>query len=256
MDVRFATAATPGRRNEDLVIATDEFVIVLDGVTSPPHVPTGCVHDPVWLVRTLGSILATALTCHPQETLTALLANAIADLRSTHSGSCDLSHPESPSSTVAVVRERHDIVDYLVLCDSTVVLTNHDGGVIRIVTDDRTAHLHGLTRAAVAELRNVPGGFWVASTDPAAAAQALTGSLERSLIGTALVCTDGATRLVDRFGRTWPEMLRLVETGSVRDLLHAVRVAELAGGPASSGKQHDDATMAVCSFAQPWSAAR
>lgn len=242
MDVSFATAAAPGRPNEDRVIAADDFVIVLDGVTSPPHVPTGCVHDPVWLVRTLGATLAAALTRHPAHPLTDLLAHAIGELRAAHSDTCDLSHPESPSSTVAIVRERGDEVDYLVLCDSTVVLAGPGG--IRAITDGRTSGLRGRTRASVAALRNAPGGFWVASTEPAAAAEALTGSVPRSALDAVLVCTDGATRLVELFGRDWSEALTLAGQGR---LLEAVRAAELAHPPAGV-KPHDDATVALCRF--------
>lgn len=35
--------------------------------------------------------------------------------------------------------------------------------------------MRGLTRREVAERRNHEGGFWVASTNPAAAEQAITG---------------------------------------------------------------------------------
>jgi hypothetical protein len=68
---------------------------------------------------------------------------------------------------VVVVRERDEFLDYLVLCDSTVVLGHHDGCVA--VTDDRTARLPAYDRASVARLRNAPEGFCVASTVPDAA---------------------------------------------------------------------------------------
>lgn len=245
MDVSFATAAAPGRRNEDLVVATDEFVIVLDGVTSPPHVVTGCRHDPVWLVRTLAAALAGGLMRAPAGALDAILADAVAAVRAAHVDTCDLGHPESPSSTVSILRERESRVDYLVLCDSGVVLADGDGRVLRAVSDDRTAAMRGLTRAEVAARRNHAGGFWVASTDPACAAEALTGSVPAAALGSALVCTDGVSRLVDAYGWDWSSVLALGEPSA---MLRAVREAERDGPPPGSSKQHDDATVALCRF--------
>ncbi len=245
MDVSFATAAAPGRRNEDLVLAADDFVIVLDGVTAPEHGRTGCRHDPVWLVRALGAALTGGLLAGTPETLREVLANAITAVRDSHAHTCDLTHPETPSSTVALLRERAGHVDYLVLCDSTLVLADRAGRVVRTVTDDRTAAMRGLTRAQVAGRRNRPGGFWVASTDPAAAAEALTGTVPGAALGSALICTDGVSRLVEAYGRTWPDVLA---AGSPHELIAAVREAEAAGPPPGSSKQHDDATVALCRF--------
>jgi protein phosphatase 2C-like protein len=248
MDVSFATAAAPGRRNEDLVLAGDDFVVVLDGVTSPPDLVTGCVHDPVWLVRTLGSALVDLLVRHAESDLRALLAGAIAAVRAAHAGTCDLSHPESPSSTVAILRERPDQVDYLVLCDSAVVLAGPHGRIVDVVTDRRTERMRGRTRREVARWRNRDGGFWVASTDPGAAEQALTGTVPRVRLGSALLCTDGVARLVDYFGREWQDVVDLAAAGSLRDVLRAVRTAENPGPPPGVRKQHDDATVARCLF--------
>jgi hypothetical protein len=248
LDVSFASSAAPGCRNEDLVIAGDDFLIVLDGVTSPPHVRTGCVHDPVWLVHTLGSALTVRLSGNDVPQLTEVLADAVVALRDAHGGACDLSHPESPSSTVVLLRERAGHVDYLVLCDSSLVLAGPAGEIVRVVTDDRTTGVRGLTRPEVAARRNQPGGFWVASTDPGAAREALTGTLPRSAVGSAFACTDGVSRLVDHFGYSWPQVLDLAAKGSPRDLLRAVRAAEASGPPPGVRKKHDDATAALILF--------
>jgi hypothetical protein len=247
MDVCFATSAAPGRRNEDLVLAGEDFLVVLDGVTSPPGMETGCVHDPVWLVHTLGSALVPRLSGSGEPRLVDVLADAIGALRDAHDGACDLAHPESPSSTVVLLRERREHVDYLVLCDSSLVLVDPAGGILRAVTDDRTAAMRGLTRSEVAVRRNRPGGFWVASTDPGAAEEALTGTLPLTAVGSALACTDGVSRLVDYFGYRWPEVLDLAR-GGPRELLRAVRAAEASGPPPGVRKKHDDATAALCRF--------
>ncbi|WP_344452242.1 hypothetical protein [Actinocorallia aurantiaca] len=51
-----------------------------------------------------------------------------------------------------------------------------------------------------AAYRNHPGGFWVASTKPAAAREVLTGTVPLEEVASVSVMTDGATRLVDLFG--------------------------------------------------------
>ncbi|WP_326550677.1 protein phosphatase 2C domain-containing protein [Micromonospora sp. NBC_01813] len=230
------------------MFAGNDFLIVLDGVTSPPQVRTGCVHDPVWLVRTLGAALAQRLNAPGTPGLTEVLADAITAVRTAHGGSCDLSHPESPSSTVVLLRERPDIVDYLVLCDSALILTGPGGEISQVVTDDRTAAMRGLTRAEVAERRNSPGGFWVASTVPDAAGEALTGAWPKATTTSVFACTDGVSRLVDHFGYSWRQVIDLAVGGPVRDVLDAVRAAESPGPLPGGRKQHDDATAALCTF--------
>ncbi|MEU7575828.1 protein phosphatase 2C domain-containing protein [Micromonospora sp. NPDC049240] len=249
MDFAFATEPGPGRPNEDHVIVSGGFAIVLDGVTRPPDLDTGCVHGAVWLVRTLATCLVEALAAEPAATLDLILASAIDRLRGRHAGRCDLTNPNSPSSTVAIVRERGDQVDYLVLCDSSVVF--EDGNGITVVQDDRTARLPAYDRHTVARLRNRPGGFWVASTDPSAAAEALTGSVARDNLRRLLLCTDGVSRLVEFFGLDWAEIFVLVERSGPRGVIDAVRRYEetcpglLTRPGHARGKRHDDATLAV-----------
>jgi hypothetical protein len=248
MDVSFATSAAPGGHNEDLVIAGEDFLVVLDGVTSPAGIETGCVHDPRWLVHALGSALTVRLSGRHEPGLAEVLADAIVALRAAHGGACDLGHPESPSSTVVLLRERAEEVDYLVLCDSSLVLADPGGGILRAVTDDRTAAVRGLPRPEIVARRNQPGGFWVASTDPLAAREALTGALPVSALGSALACTDGVSRLVEYFGHDWSQVLARAAGNGPRDLVRAVRAQEAAGTPPGARKQYDDATAALCLF--------
>ena len=113
------------------------------------------------------------------------------------------------------------------LGDTTILLEEPTG--LRVVTDDRLEHvaagqhhaMHQHTTGSVdharrfAELvteqrrhRDHPDGFWVASTDPAAARHALTDPVARDGRQRAAVLSDGATRLVDRFGLLdWPGFL-------------------------------------------------
>lgn len=71
-------------------------MIVLDGVTAPPHGRTGCRHDPVWLVRSLGAALAGGLLAGTSEAPREVLANAIAEVRDSHAHTCDLTTRRLP----------------------------------------------------------------------------------------------------------------------------------------------------------------
>jgi hypothetical protein len=248
MQVLTATRAAPGRANEDLVIAAESFTIVLDGVTQPPDLVTGCRHNAIWLVERLGDLLAELLGRTGRQPLDEVLAEAIRRLGTAHGPACDLTNPESPSATVAIIRERDDLLDCLVLCDSTVVLDHGDRCVS--LTDDRTARLPAYDRETVGRLRNAPGGFWVASTRPEAAHQALTATVPLASIRQALVCTDGVSRLVETFGSTWTDVLALANGTGPQSVIDAVREAERAGIPSTPRpmKQHDDATLALCHF--------
>ncbi|WFE52890.1 protein phosphatase 2C domain-containing protein [Micromonospora sp. WMMD1155] len=249
MDFVFASEPGPGRPNEDHVVVSATFAVVLDGVTQLPDLDTGCVHDPIWLVRELGACLVEALTRAPTAPLDDSLAEAIGRLRGRHQGRCDLSNPNSPSSTVAILRERSGQVDYLVLCDSSVVFEDRTG--ITVVHDDRTDGLPAYDRHTVARLRNRPGGFWVASTDPAAATEAVTGSVALDGLRRMLVCTDGVSRLTEFFGLSWTDVFQLAERSGPRAVIDTVREYEsnrpglLTRPGRGRVKRHDDATLAV-----------
>jgi hypothetical protein len=248
MDFAFATEPSPGRPNEDHLLLSAGFVILLDGVTPIPGLDSGCMHGPRWLVRMLGGHLAEAMSVDETAGLDQLLADAIDAVCRRHVHTCDLANPNSPSSTVAMVRERAGHLDYLVLCDSAVVF--EDPGGIVAINDDRTGTLPAYDRDSVARLRNRPGGFWVASTAPEAAGEAVTGTVRLDGLVRLLLCTDGVSRLVDFFGRSWPEVFELVEERGPRAVIDAVRACEIRypdrlAHPGRRVKQHDDATLAV-----------
>jgi hypothetical protein len=248
MDFAFATEPSPGRPNEDHLVLSTGFVILLDGVTPISGIDSGCVHGPRWLVRTLGGHLAEALSIDETTSLDQMLANAIDAARRSHAHTCDLTNPNSPSSTVAMVRERGGYLDYLVLCDSAVVFEDA-GGVVEI-SDDRAATLPAYDRDSVARLRNRHGGFWVASTAPEAAAEAVVGTVRMDGMVRLLLCTDGVSRLVDFFGRRWSDVFDLVEERGPRAAIETVRACEVSypdrlAHPGRRIKQHDDATLVV-----------
>jgi hypothetical protein len=250
MQITFASEATPGQVNEDFVLAGADWALVLDGATPRAGVDGGCVHGPAWLVRRLGGRLALLLAEETQVPLTDVLAEGIRTTAAMHSVICDLSNPDSPSAAVAMLRTRGEALEWLVLADSPVIL-DLDGRV-RAVVDDRVAHLPSYTIGAVRAARNSRGGFWVASTLPEAAYEAITGSAEMTRVRRAALCSDGAARLVERFGVTdWEGLLDLLDRLGPVQLIERTRAAERAETDAERagrrGKQYDDATVVALS---------
>ncbi|MGP4020150.1 protein phosphatase 2C domain-containing protein [Saccharopolyspora sp. 5N708] len=250
MQVSYATIATPGHANEDYLAAGPDWAFVLDGATAASGVDSGCVHDVRWLVHRLGGALAQRLAVSG-ETAANLLADAIQATASAHADTCDLRNPASPSSTVALLRLRGADLEYLVLADSPIVLDV--AGETRAIIDDRLEHLPSYTVEAVREQRNRPGGFWVASTAPEAAYQAVRGVVPDGEVRRAVLLSDGASRYVERFGLAdWAGLMDLVERAGPAELLRRVRAAEQAETPERRsqhrGKPHDDATAVFARF--------
>ncbi|HZD01160.1 MAG TPA: protein phosphatase 2C domain-containing protein [Actinomycetes bacterium] len=273
MQVAFATRpASPAEPNEDFIGATPHSIVVLDGAGVPPGMETGCVHGTTWFVTQLGAALLHRSFTRPDWSLADTLADAIDEVAGLHADGCDLAHPGTPSATVAMLRERADAVEHLVLADSTIVLDR--AGAIETICDNRIAHVARAERAALQqwptgagphyiepisqlvstqrEHRNRPGGFWVASTDPTAAHEAIVGSTPRDQLRRAAVMTDGAAQLVDDFHLvTWPEVLSVLERQGPSALIDRVRGAEDSDPDRKRwrrSKQHDDATVAICRF--------
>lgn len=243
MQITYATAGAPGRPNEDYVCAGPGWALVLDGATPVQGVDSGCMHGVRWLVRLLAAAISSRLIMPDGCALADVLAAAIEDARDAHAGTCDLGNPDSPSATVAVLRCRGEVLEYLVLCDSPIVLRDRYGRFTHVV-DDRLSNLPGgrpYTPEFVRGHRNRHGGFWVASTNPAAAHQAITGTVPAAQITDAGLFTDGVTRLADLYGHTWAGIFECLETRGPAGLIELVRMAEQQQPP-RSGKRHDDAT--------------
>jgi Protein phosphatase 2C len=245
MQITHATVSAPGRPNEDYVCSGADWTLILDGATAPAGVDSGCVHDVVWLVRHLAAAMASRLVLPDGSSLADILAAAIKDASAAHADTCDLANPDSPSSTVSIVRARGDSLEYLTLGDSPIVLWHHDESFTPIA-DDRTSHLPGgrpYTIELVRGHRNKTGGFWVASTDPHAAYQAISGRVPLPQVTEAGLFTDGITRLLDWYGYTWPVIFSSLRSEGPASLITLVRAAEREQ-PHPYAKQHDDATAA------------
>ncbi|GAA4199513.1 protein phosphatase 2C domain-containing protein [Actinocatenispora rupis] len=268
MLIQGASESRPGHENEDLLATADGLVVVLDGCGTPDSlagtVRRGCRHGVPWYVRSLGAELV-RLAAAPGIPLADALAEAIGTVTDAHRDTCDLTNADTPACTVAMLRDRGRYVDHLVLSDSTVALA-YRAGDVEVISDDRLARVmprferHPLgsperadrdrrSSAARTARLNRPDGFWVASTDPAAAAQALTGTVPAGELRGALVATDGGVRLVEFGELTWPTLLDIVAGAGPADLIARTRAAEAADPTAERfprGKQYDDATVAWC----------
>jgi hypothetical protein len=277
MEVRLASQAAPGRAaNEDYGFALPGFVGVLDGVSVPAGLSTGCVHGPAWYVRRLATHLAHAYARNTDAALTDLLANAIELVNNDHGGQCDLSHPGTPASTVSLLRQTGERIDYLVLCDSPLVVDQ--GEKVTVLTDARfeaavaemraealtgqsaigsADHAERLLQVAIKrqERTNQPDGYWISAANPQAAHEAIIGSLalrgdER--VRRAALLTDGASCAVEDFELfDWRGLLDLLTTDGPDTLISRVRQAELSdrdGYARPRYKRHDDATAALCLF--------
>jgi hypothetical protein len=271
MDVRLSTQAAPDRAtNEDGVLAVGGLAAVFDGVTQPATVDSGCSHGPAWYVRRLSARLALAYADAPEDPLPGLLAHAIGDVADEHRATCDLTRPATPASTVCMLREGRNQVDYLVLCDCTLVLDCGDR--ITAVTDNRIHQVIARTRregdagsgtvtavkpVTVEKWRytNQRGGYWIAAADPQAAYHAVTGSAPLSgpdRVRRAALLTDGAGAAVDQFHLfDWPGLLDALATGGPSRLIRQIRSAEAAADLDDTRpryKRYDDATAAICLF--------
>jgi len=254
MRISYATESAPGHVNEDYALCGNDWAAVLDGATAFPGVESGCVHDVPWLVRHLASGVSRRMLLDSMP-LPDVLAAAIEETREAHGPACDLANPDSPSSTISIVRVCGGTAEYLTLADSPIVVRGHDQALTPVI-DDRLAHLPGgrpYSRKLVRSLRNQPGGFWVASTSTEAAYRAITGSVPFEPGSEIGIFTDGASRLVEFYGYEWEHVFSVMETGGPGALLRLVRSAENEK-PLGDAKQHDDATavfMTGCGAARP-----
>ena len=134
------------------------------------------------------------------------------------------------------------------LGDSAVVIEQQDGELV-VGHDDRTSYLPGYTVEAVSRARNTEEGFWIASIRPDAADRAVTGTVPTSAASRAVIMTDGITRLVERYGWSWADLLKRLDSHGPNQLVEDIRAEERAT-PAGAfrGKVHDDATAVFCQF--------
>ncbi|MFJ3985924.1 protein phosphatase 2C domain-containing protein [Streptomyces fungicidicus] len=269
MRVCFDSLAGGANPNEDWVAGSPDLAVVLDGL-STAGLSTGCRHGVPWFVAHLGGHLMAALA-EPATTLPDGLATALERVAALHP-ECDLVDPGTPSATVAVLRQRHEVLEYLVLADSPVVFEGAKGDHT-VITDLRVddvlpelraeverhethtpGHREALQRLVLAQrrVRNTPDGYWVAGANLQAAQHGLTGSVMRRDVRSAAVMSDGVSRLVTEYGMaTWDEVFTALRAEGPRGLIETVRKTEATdptGRRWPRYKSGDDATVAYCQW--------
>ncbi|MEL4356657.1 MULTISPECIES: protein phosphatase 2C domain-containing protein [unclassified Luteococcus] len=254
----FTRAAGSAEANEDTIAVGPGVGVVVDGAGLPKDQRAGCQHSVQWYSRELASRMR-GLLANREVEMTAALATALRQVADRHE-ECDLA-AGSPSATVAAFRITGDRLEYLVLCDASIILRLADGRTLE-VTDDRLGTLvgpaeGGLTspdeiraaRAAVmGRARNRPGGFWCCQHDPEAARQALTGSHPLAELSGVIAASDGATRGHQSLGvLDLAGLASLVLEGSAGEVHRLTREAERAAAAklrSRAIKQHDDFSLA------------
>jgi hypothetical protein len=252
-----SAAAWSGRANEDFTGAVPTAAVLIDGA-GIPGTESICRHGVAWYSSRLGGNLLRLLSFVRDRSLSALLAEAIEQVTGDHQDTCDVADPISPSATVAIMRQSGGRIEYLVLGDSVLVLDRADGAPL-VVSDPREviisrSYLSALEaagessdehRRVLRDLRanrNRPGGFWVAKDDPRAAGEAITGSWPISELTSAVLLSNGASRIVDRFRLTdWPGVMAVLASSGPAEIIHRVRQAEARHAMAA-----DDATITHC----------
>ena len=249
--------------------ASPSVAVVLDGLSAPPALGTGCEHGTPWFVAHLGTQVVSAATTARDEPLKDLVAGAIARVADSHAHTCDLEHPGTPSSSLAVLREHDQRVEYLLLFDSVILLDGPYG--LTVLTDRRVDAFaqqeHLATReqpigspahqdrvqelvAAQRRHRNQPGGYWVAGAKPVAAYQAVTGAQPLDQVSRAALLSDGVSSLVDLYAVVdWPELLDNMQQHGPAHVISRVREVEDADPTGTRWpryKRSDDATAAFC----------
>lgn len=250
MQITYSTrAASPAAPNDDYVLTAETWAVMLDGATAPVGVDSGCIHDVPWLTAHLATHQASMLATEPQRELREVLRESIVRTRADHAETCDITNRDSPSSTSVLARVRDGRFEYAVLGDSGVVIEHVDGTVEAIV-DDRTSYLPSYKREDVSLLRNTDAGFWIASIVPEAADRALTGSVPLIDVRRAALVTDGATRLSERYGWSWKQLIDRLEEDGADAVIDAVRRedAQVPQGVHRGKYPHDDISVLLWIF--------
>jgi hypothetical protein len=238
--------ATADRVNEDAVQVGEHVVVVVDGAGLPAWMRAGCVHTVQWFAKSIAREFYQRLTARAGSMPDALAAT-IAEVAASHGRQCDLT-AGSPSATVAAWRVSRGRVEYLVLCDASLVLVGLKGQA-RAITDSRlqlageNAGIPGAlaqvgpgldgdaVRAARREMldqtRNRPGGFWCVQDDPDAAQHAVTGIESLRDLEAVIAVSDGASRAYDLLEvLTLNDLAAQASDGQLEEIADAVRNAE------------------------------
>ena len=275
MRVTLATepAAGQGHANLDFAAFSSKVAVLLDGAAVPAGGAGGpvlCAHDARWFIRELGTRILAELSAEPPVWIAEGVARAIDSTAAHHAETCPIDDQTHPSATIAVLRELPDEYEYYVLGDSTIVFDLTTGSPVarsdkrlndvavaerkQVMstapgTQARQEALAALVKAERAH-RNVRGGYWIAATNPDAAARGRQGHVRRGALCRAALLSDGAASVVERYGlMDWGQVLDAIESQGPGHLIEQVRAAESSdpdGARWPRIKARDDATVLFC----------
>jgi len=262
--------ATAGGGNEDAMVIGDGVAVVVDGAGIPADLRAGCEHSVEWFARSVAQVFH-ALLVERSRTMVESLAETITRVRDSHATSCDLA-AGSPSATVAAWRTTGRRLEYLVLCDASLILVDRHGHGVEL-TDRRLERIletaaprtgpavtttrwgddvRAAQRPAVEASRNQPDGFWCVHHDPVAAQHALHGEVAIEDYAGVVACSDGGARAYDLLGtHTLDQFAQQSLGGALRSVADSIRSAETQGAESLDTrglKVHDDLTIAALPF--------
>lgn len=244
--------------SQDRVLTTSSAVIVLDGASA--FIPVEV--SPATYADTLGRFLIEYLTAAPEADLADALEAAIERAKAL----LDLDPGASPSSTVAIARQRADDVDLLVLGDTQIATPSGTylderigalAGAQRAAYRKRLLQGHGyddMHRELLRELqreqarhRNRDGGYWIAEAVPEAASHAMTTTLPVASTPWLVLATDGAYKPMSHLGLDdWAAVAKL-EQPELHHLLKELHRWEAEDDPNGialpRAKRHDDKAL-------------
>lgn len=251
--------ATADARNEDAVVVGDGVAVVVDGAGIPAELRAGCQHSVEWFARCVAQTFHALLVART-HTMVDALAETIARVRDSHEGACDVA-AGSPSATVAAWRTTGGRLEYLVLCDASLILVDrHDRSAeftdrrLQRVLETAAAELSGdaarvAQRQAVEANRNRPDGFWCVHHDPVAAQHAVHGEVAIEDYSGVVACSDGGARAYELLGTHTLDQFAHQSLGgalqSVADSIRSAETREAARLDARGLKVHDDLTIAA-----------
>jgi serine/threonine protein phosphatase PrpC len=272
MHVEYAQLPPP-EDSADRIFITENAVIVLDGATA--FVPTRVSGQTY--ADYLGRHLVNQLQRAPEVDLRGALAFAI---RQT-TASLNLQAGSSPSSTVAILRQRSNSFDVLVLGDTSIIWGNDKEQ--HIIADTRLDKVsfrhrdryrsrlragHGYDdyhRQLLRELqqhqarrRNVACGYWICECDPAASNHAILSTIPRERVKWTIIATDGAFDPLLHLGQANWDRIALESSHGLAQILLAIRTWEKTdpnGNLFPRSKVSDDKALVACRTAGPSSVA-
>lgn len=263
---------------------------VLDGTSGfSDRSFTDAVSDGRWYVETLDSALRShindgdSIAIPVNKAIIEVTRRFVQEIPAAHNSDSDsdsasaIHRHELPACTVSLLRWNHKQVEYLNLCDASLLYQLSDGSVERITTpgvlqkvDTRTQRLRHLAQSPESSVTasdvesyirqtrqhaNTPGGYWVAQQNPIAALFATTGVIDRSRSETIVLHSDGVDPIVElheEFSQ-WSDMLSFATAEGADAVIRALRQAEAEAEATTETAQPqvrtgDDAAIAVVEF--------